>query len=606
MTDTSPTRFQSFEAATRPADGPPRLAALREEMEARGFDGFLVPRSDRFQGEYVAPRDERLAWLTGFTGSAGFCAALKDRAAVFVDGRYTLQVRDQTDADAFEPVAWPKTKLEDWLAEALPRGGTVAYDPWVHTMEEIARLEKALGPKQVSLRPTENLVDAIWDDQPDPPAAEARSWPEAHAGRSAAEKIALVSKPLAEAGEAAFVLTQPDSLAWLLNIRGGDIAHTPVMHGFAILHSDGGLDLFADEAKLDGIDLPAKVRVEPPEAFADALAALSGPVRLDPATTPEAIRAALAEAGVEVAKGDDPCKLPKAVKTPAELAATRGAHLRDGAAVARFLHWFDGAAPSGKLTEIDCVRALESFRAETGALKDVSFDTIAGAGPHGAIVHYRVTAETNAPVLPGQLFLIDSGAQYEDGTTDITRTLAVGPAGAEERAAFTRVLKGMVAISRLRFPKGLSGRDIDALARAPLWSAGQDFDHGTGHGVGVYLSVHEGPQRISRVSGVPLEPGMILSNEPGYYREGAFGIRIENLVAVNGAPAIPGADEGREFLSFETLTFAPIDRRLVDTALLDHGERAWIDGYHAEVAARIGPHLDGGAAEWLARATAPL
>ncbi|MBF9031885.1 M24 family metallopeptidase [Rhodobacterales bacterium HKCCE3408] len=605
MTDTSPTRFQTFTASTSPDQGPPRLAKLREEMAAEGYDAFIVPRSDAHQGEYVPARDERLAWLTGFTGSAGFAVALKDRAAVFTDGRYTLQVRSQTDQGSFEPVPWPKTKLEDWLAEALPRGGTVAYDPWLHTMAEVTRLEKALGPKQIGLRPSENLIDRIWEDQPDAPVGKASIWPDRLAGRSAAEKIKLVAADLAKAGHAATVLTQPDSIAWALNIRGGDIPHTPLMLAFAILHSDGQMDVFTEPSKLYGFDLPNGVAVHRPEAFKPALEALHGPVRLDPSVTAAAISATLEASGIETVAGDDPCRLPKAIKHPAEIAATQGAHLRDGAAVARFLHWFDETAPKGGLTEIDCVRALEGFRSDTGALRDVSFDTIAGAGPNGAIVHYRVTDGTNATIRPGQLFLIDSGAQYEDGTTDITRTLPVGEIGAEEREAFTQVLRGMIAVSRARFPKGLAGRDLDALARAPLWAAGRDYDHGTGHGVGVFLGVHEGPQRLSRISDVALEPGMILSNEPGYYREGRFGIRIENLLVVIEAPDLPGADD-REMLAFDTLTFAPIDRRLIDRDALSALEIRWLDEYHREVAEKIGPLVEGPVAEWLAKATAPL
>ena len=604
MTDTSPTRFQSFSAATSPDQGPPRLDALRVQMAERNADAFLIPRADAHQGEYVAARDERLAWLTGFTGSAGFAAVTAEKAAVFVDGRYTLQARVQC-ADVFDIVSIPGTKLETWLQEVLPQGGTVLYDPWLHTVQEIERLNTQLSPRQISAKPSDNLVDAIWPDQPAPPSAPASNWPDALAGQSASAKLTQCASTLMAAGEAAAVLTLPDSICWLLNLRGGDVAHAPFLHGFAILHSDGRLDLFTDPAKLTDAALPAGVSAHPPEAFPPALAALKGPVRIDPASAPEAVATALRDGGAEIAKGQDPCLLPKATKTGAEIAATRAAHLRDGAAFARFLHWFDENSTSG-LTEIDCVRALEGFRAETGALQDISFDTIAGAGPNGAIVHYRVNADTNRPLQAGELFLIDSGGQYEDGTTDITRTLPVGAVGAAEREAFTQVLKGMIAIHRARFPTGIAGRDLDALARAALWAAGRDYDHGTGHGVGVFLGVHEGPQRLSRASMVPLEPGMILSNEPGYYREGAFGIRIENLIVVAEAPAIPGGDEGRKMLCFETLTFAPIDKRLIDTDLLSAVEINWLNAYHREVAEKIGPQLSGPAADWLAEATTPI
>ncbi|MDG4647673.1 aminopeptidase P family protein [Roseibacterium sp. SDUM158017] len=598
--------FQSFKARTRPEDGPPRVAALRAEMVRAGVDAFLVPRADRFQGEYVAPRDERLAWLTGFTGSAGFAVVLAESAAIFVDGRYRVQVRAQSDMDTFTPVDWPETKLETWLADMLPGGGVVAYDPWLHTAAEIERLNGALGRRQIALRPEANLVDRIWTDRPGPPEAPARSWPEAYAGLSAEAKLAAVAGDLADAGEDAALVTQPDSICWLLNLRGGDVGHTPLLHAMGLVHRSGRLDLFVAPSKLAGIGLPEGVTAHPEEDLAARLAAATGLVRVDRNSAPQAAVDALSKGTAEVVAGSDPCLLRKARKHPAEIAATTEAHLRDGAAFARFLRWFDETAPGGGLTEIDVVRALEGFRAETGALKDISFDTIAGAGPHGAIVHYRVTEGTNAPVVPGQLFLIDSGAQYEDGTTDITRTLPVGDVGEEERTAFTQVLRGMIAIHRARFPKGVAGAHLDALARAPLWAAGRDFDHGTGHGVGVYLGVHEGPQRLSRVSTVPLEPGMVLSNEPGYYREGAFGIRIENLVVVTEAPPLPGGDAARRMLAFETLTWAPIDRRLIRAGLLCAEERAWLDAYHAGVAERIAPRLDAATAAWLREATRPL
>ncbi|WP_227284667.1 aminopeptidase P family protein [Boseongicola sp. H5] len=604
MPDTAQ-NFQSFTATTRPDQGPPRLAELRAEMARAGVQGFLIPRADVHQGEYVAPRDERLSWLTGFTGSAGFCAVLPERAGVFVDGRYRLQVKAQTDTAHFTPVNWPETKLEDWLIAELPKGGVVGFDPWLHTVAEIERMEGALSPHQISLRPGANLVDAIWPDQPGPPLAPARAWPDRFAGKTAARKLAECAETLNDAGHGSALLTQPDSICWLLNIRGADVAHTPLVHAFALLHAKGTLDLFIAAEKLVDLNLPEGVTAYPPDALSDALAKAPQPVRLDPASAPFAAKQALDAAGRESAQDSDPCLLPKARKTPAEIAATTQAHLRDGAAMARFLHWFDENASSGTLREIDVARALEGFRAETGALKEISFDTIAGAGPHGAIVHYRVTEETNAPVLPGQLFLIDGGAQYEDGTTDVTRTLPVGEVGAEEREAFTQVLRGMIAIHLARFPKGITGRDLDALARAPLWAAGRDFDHGTGHGVGVYLGVHEGPQRLSRNGTVPLEPGMILSNEPGYYRDGAFGIRLENLVVVAEAPALPGGDD-RPMLHFETLSYVPIDRRLIDRGQLGALELDWLNAYHGEVAARIGPLLEGEAAAWLAEATAPL
>lgn len=599
--------FQNFEATTRPDDGIARLAALRAHLADGGLDGFLVPRADAHQGEYVAACDERLAWLTGFTGSAGFAAVLPEIAGVFIDGRYRVQVKSQVAAD-FTPVDWPETRLEDWLIEQCPGGGKIGFDPWLHTGAEIARLSKALSPHQITLSPQDNAVDAIWTDRPGRPDGAAQAYPEALAGKSSAAKRADVLQAMTADGDGAVVLTLPDSINWLLNIRGQDLSNLPVLQSFAILTTDGRVQVFCDPGKLEGVTLDADVHVAGWDAFPKALGALDGPVRIDPATAPHAVFAAVEEAGHDVHRAPDPCLLPKAKKTDAEIAATTQAHLRDGVAFARFLHWFDAAAPGGTLTEIDVAQKLEQFRAETGALRDLSFDTISGAGPNGAIVHYRVTEGTNARLVPGQLFLIDSGAQYEDGTTDITRTLPVGAVGTEERTCFTLVLKGMIAIHRVRFPKGVTGAHLDALARAPLWATGRDYDHGTGHGVGVYLSVHEGPQRLARSGSVPLAPGMILSNEPGYYREGAFGIRIENLIHVVEAPE--GADAHRDMLGFETLTFAPIDRRLILPDLLGPEERAWIDTYHAAVLTKIGPllvaqgHVE--AEAWLQAACAPI
>ncbi|MDP2080900.1 MAG: aminopeptidase P family protein [Pseudotabrizicola sp.] len=596
--------FQSFDNHATPEQGPPRLVALREVLAREGLAGFIVPRADAHQGEYVAARDERLQWLTGFTGSAGFAVILRDVAGVFIDGRYRVQVKAQVDLGHFTPVPWPEIKPGDWITEHLS-AGEVGFDPWLHTADDIAALRAVLEPAGLGLRATENLVDAIWPDQPPPPCGLAFVHPDALAGDSSADKRARLAEGLRKAGQRAAVITLPDSICWLLNIRGADVPKNPVLHGFAILHDDARLTLFADPAKLDDAThahMGPQVSLRPPEAFVSALRSLSGPVRVDRASAPLAVSDALTEAGIAVAWGEDPCRLPKARKTSAEIEGMRAAHLRDGAAVVELLAWLE-SQPQSTLTEIDVVTALEGFRRATNALHDISFDTICGAGPNGAIMHYRVTRETNRPVQNNELLLVDSGAQYRDGTTDITRTVAMGDPGADARACYTRVLQGMVAISRARFPKGVSGRDLDPLARVALWVAGQDFDHGTGHGVGAFLSVHEGPQRISRLSEVPLEPGMILSNEPGYYREGAFGIRLENLIVVQVAPDL---GDNRAQYSFETLTFVPLDRRLIVTAMLAPAEREWLDAYHAEVLAKIGPRVGGGTLEWLTAACAPL
>lgn len=596
--------YQSFDTPSNPAHGPARLADLRKVMKLKGFDGFLVPRADVHQGEYVAPRDARLSWLTGFTGSAGFCVALADQAGVFIDGRYRTQVKTQVDLAHFTPVPWPETTLGDWLITALPDGGTVAFDPWLHTMSEIDAAMKICGPKGVDLVPSENLIDMVWADQPAAPTAPMTVHPIEFAGVAHGDKRAALAKTLAHAGQAAAVITMTDSIAWLLNIRGADIERNPIAHALAILHGDATVDLFCNPAKtIDITDhLGADIRVRPIADFATALTQLDGPVRVDKSTAPVAVASAL---GDKTVWGEDPCALPKARKNPTETQGARDAGLRDAAAVVNFLAWFDETAPSGTLTEIDVVKHLEACRRNTGALREISFDTIAGFGANGAIMHYRVSDETNAMIETGQMMLVDSGGQYSDGTTDITRTIAVGDVGIEEKTCFTRVLQGMIAISRAQFPRGLAGRDLDALARYPLWVNGLDFNHGTGHGVGSYLCVHEGPQRLSRVSDVPFSEGMILSNEPGYYREGAFGIRIENLISVQKAPVIDG-DDGRDMLSFETLTYVPLDRRLIRTDLLSNDERAWVDAYHAETAKRLATHVDVAAKSWLLDACRPL
>lgn len=598
--------FQSFESHASPDQGPPRLAALRERLSALGFAGFIVPRSDVHQGEYVAARDERLQWLTGFTGSAGFCIVLPDMAGVFIDGRYRTQVKAQVDLGAYTPVPWPEVKPGDWVKEKLATG-RVGFDPWLHTADEVAKLQTALERTGVTLEHViENPVDYIWSDQPAAPLGEAFVHPVELAGESHLAKRTRLAEGLRKVGQKAAVITLPDSLCWLLNVRGADVPKNPVLHGFAVLHDDGRVDLFVTPAKLDAVvrdHLGPEVVVHPVDGFGEALKGLKGPVRVDKAQAPLAVSDILNGAGLEVAWGDDPCRLPKACKNAAEIAATREAHLRDGAAMVEFLRWLDEASPSGGLTEISVVQALEGFRRATNALHDISFDTICGAGPNGAIMHYRVTEETNRPVAQNELLLVDSGAQYLDGTTDITRTIAVGDPGQEARECYTRVLQGLIAISRVRFPKGLPGRDIDALARFNLWVAGQDYDHGTGHGVGAFLSVHEGPQRISRVSEVPLEPGMILSNEPGYYREGAFGIRLENLIVVQEAPAL---GDNRAQMSFETLTFVPFDRRLILRDELSPGERRWLDAYHAEVREKLAPRVAGATLAWLRDACAPI
>ena len=593
--------FQTFDSPASAAQGPARLAMLRAELTKAGLAGYLIPRSDAHQGEYVASRDERLQWVTGFTGSAGFCVVLPKVAGVFIDGRYRTQVKLQVDLAHFTPVPWPETKAGPWILENLT-AGVIGFDPWLHTADEIEKLQSALTGSNISLRATANLVDAIWPDQPAAPQGKVFVHPDSLAGETAAAKRTRLSAGLQAAGQEAAVLTLPDSICWLLNIRGADVPKNPVVQAFAILSNTGEVDLFIDPAKMDAdvkTHLGAAVNLHDPSAFMPALKALRGPVRVDKTTAPLAVSDLIDQ----TVWGDDPCRLPKACKNVGEIAGMREAHLRDGAAVVEFLAWLDAQTPKGGLTEIAVVQALEGFRRATNALHDISFDTICGAGPNGAIMHYRVTDESNRAIGQNELLLVDSGGQYRDGTTDITRTIAVGDPGEEARACYTRVLQGVIAISRARWPRGLAGRDLDPLARQALWMAGQDFNHGTGHGVGAFLSVHEGPQRLSRISEVPLEPGMILSNEPGYYREGAFGIRLENLIVVQVAEAM---GDLRDQLSFETLTFAPFDRRLIDTHQLSAGERDWLNAYHAQVLAHLTPRLSAFALAWARQACEAL
>ncbi|MHA6325461.1 aminopeptidase P family protein [Roseivivax sp. CAU 1753] len=601
MSGTDSAAFQSFAETARPEQGPPRLAALRCEMDRNGLDGFVVPKADAHQGEYVAPRDDRLAWLTGFTGSAGHCVVLAEAAGVFVDGRYRVQVRAQV-ADEFTPVDWPEVSLAAWINKTAPPDAAIGIDPWLVSVDQADRLTAELATARI-LR-TDNLVDRIWDDQPGPPMGAVSVHPLDLAGEPHADKIGRLARALGAADH--FVLTLPDSIAWLLNIRGSDIPRNPVAHGFAILHRTGRVTLFMAEEKLQGLGghLGASVTVAAPSEFLTQLAGLDGCVGIDPVSCPLAVADALEAAEVPVHRADDPCILPKACKSETEIAGARAAHLRDGIAMCRFLAWLDRTAP-GALTETDVVTRLEGFRRQSEDLRDISFETIAGAGPHGAIVHYRVTEKTDAALRDGQLLLVDSGGQYRDGTTDITRTMAIGSVGDEERQTFTRVLKGLIAVSLLRWPEGLAGRDIDPFARAALWQAGLDYGHGTGHGVGAYLCVHEGPQRIARTGTVALQPGMILSNEPGFYREGAYGIRIENLVVVQPAVGLPGQTV-EKMLSFETLTYVPIDRRLIVAEMLTRDERDWLDAYHATCRARLADALDAETRDWLEAATAPL
>ncbi|MGI4977588.1 MAG: aminopeptidase P family protein [Janthinobacterium lividum] len=579
-----------------------RLGMLRAELARLGFDGFLVPRGDEHLGEYVPPSAERLVWLTGFTGSAGLAVVLAGRAAVFTDGRYTLQLAQEAGAE-WERLHLTETPPPAWVAGAAPKGARVGYDPWLFSEAEVARYAAA-GVTLVAVGA--NPVDAVWADRPAPPRAPAVPHPLAFAGVSSAEKRAAVAEALRAAGEDAAVLGDPASLAWLLNVRGGDVAFTPFALGFAVVHSDARVTLFMDGAKLGGevrAWLGNEVELAEPAAMGAALAGLAGRrVRVDEQRTAAWFAQTLRAAGAVVVAGADPCALPKACKNAVEQAGARAAHLRDAVAVCRFLHWVEGRQQGE--TELSAAARLLALRGEVEGFRGESFPAITGAGEHGAVIHYRATAASDRAIGADEVYLIDSGGQYEDGTTDVTRTLWTGPGAApdEVRERATRVLQGHIAIASLVFPRGVCGAHLDSFARRALWDVGLDYDHGTGHGVGSYLSVHEGPIGLSRAARpVAFEPGMVVSDEPGFYLPGAYGMRLENLLLVREADV-----GGGRFLRFETLTLAPFDRGLIAPGMLTAAEAAWLDAYHARVLAEVGPLLDAEARAWLAGACAPV
>src|SRR5262245_5263591 len=604
-------KFQTFDDTANPAASAPRVAALRTELARRGLTGFVVPHADRHQSEYLPASEERLAWVTGFTGSAGTAVVLMDKAALFVDGRYTLQAREQVDTSLFEIAHLIESPPDQWIERTLTRNDVLGFDPWLHTVEGAEKLARACANVGATLVPIEpNPIDELWQDRPSPPLGAVALHDIRFAGEAAETKLSTIRPEIAKLKADALVVSDPHTVAWTFNIRGADVSHTPLPLSFAIIPREGRPALFIDGRKLSN-DMRHRLEeladVHAPGDFAHELAALGKAgktVRLDQATGAEALARIVTGAGGKISKGPDPIALLKAVKNQVEIERAREADRRDGAAMARFLAWFDREAPRGQLTEIGAVQALETFRRETNMLREVSFPTIAGAGPDGAIVHYRVTRKTDRKISPGELCRVDSGGQDQDGTTDITRTVIVGEPTAEMRDRFTRVLKGHIAIATAVFPDGTSGAQLDSFARHSLWQAGVDFDHGTGHGVGSYLSVHEGPARISKFGTTPLKRGMILSNEPGYYKAGAYGIRIENLVLVIEGPKIGGAE--KQLNAFETLTLAPIDNRLVHRDLLTAAEVAWLDGYHARVRDTLAPLVDAQTRSWLEAATRPL
>jgi Xaa-Pro aminopeptidase len=601
-------RFQDFDDPAASADCGAHLAALRAVLNRRGLDGFVVPRADAYQNEYVPRSEERLAWLTGFTGSAGLAIVLAHEAAIFVDGRYTVQVRGQVDAGLFAAHSIADDGPAEWIAAHVAAGARIGFDPWLHSADGVERLRRACENAEASLVPAEpNPIDEVWAGRPQPPAASVVLHAMDHAGESTADKLGRLQAAIRKGRADVLVLTDPHSVAWLFNIRGGDVAHTPLPLARALVPAEGRPILLVAGGKLSNAvraALTENADIAEPAALdgeIDRLGAAHARVQLDPTGAPFHVLARLEAAGARVQRAADPVARLKAVKNAAEIAGARAAHRRDAVALCRFLAWLDRSAPSG-VTEIGAAEALESFRRDTGVLKDLSFPTISAAGPNAALPHYRVTRASDRQITPG-FYLVDSGAQYVDGTTDVTRTVAVGAVDPEMRDRFTRVLLGHIAIATAVFPRGTSGSQLDAFARRALWDAGLDFGHGTGHGVGSYLSVHEGPQRISKLGHVALEPGMIVSNEPGYYKEGAYGIRSENLVLVTEIE-IPGAEQ--PMLGFETLTLAPFDQRALDPALLDPPAQAWLDAYHARVRDEIGPLLEGEDRAWLAAACAPL
>jgi Xaa-Pro aminopeptidase len=602
--------FQTFEEPESGVALTARLAAFREELLRRHLTGFVIPRADQQQNEYVAPSEERLAWLTGFTGSAGLAIVLKLEAAIFVDGRYTLQAAKQVDGKAWSVAPLVDPPPEQWLAEHLAAGDRLGFDPWLHTFAAAERLAAACAKAGAELVAVDrNPLDSVWTERPAPPLGPVAIHSLPFAGESEADKLGRIRAEIARLGVEALVLSDSHAVAWTFNIRGADVSHTPLPLSYALVPKDGRPTIFIDHRKLSSSardHLERSADVEEPEALTVALTELAGrgaSIGLDNATAADALSRLITSTGGKAVRGADPVSLLKAVKNTTEINGMQTAHRRDAAALARFLAWVDREAGSGALTEIDTVEALENFRRDTGALKDVSFPTIAGTGPNGAIVHYRVTRKTNRRIAPGDLLLIDSGAQYQDGTTDVTRTIAIGEPTPEMRDRFTRVLRGHIAIATAVFPDGTTGAQLDSLARQFLWQAGVDFDHGTGHGVGSYLSVHEGPARISKIGTTALKRGMILSNEPGYYKTDGFGIRIENLELVV-ATKIEGAE--RPMNAFETLTLAPIDRRLIDLAMLSPKELSWLNDYHARVRREVRPLLDEATRVWLDAATEPL
>lgn len=604
--------FQSFVSKSEGNKGKERLNNLRIEMQRQNVTAFLIPHADEHQNEYLPERAERLAWLTGFTGSAGFCIATMSQAIVFTDGRYTVQANEQTDADAFQVESSVANPPHKWLEINMSKQDIIAYDPWLVTVNQLKTYEKSARISGATLKPTDNLIDRIWQDQPATPIGKVFVHEIKYAGVSASQKISDIQKEISQKKCELVLLTDPASLAWLFNIRGTDMIHNPLALGFSIVPADGKPTLFMDERKLDATTksyLAEFADLKSPEYLeAELSSACKGKnILIDPDLVAVSLAKTIEQSDGKIIQGRDPVILPRAMKNETELNGARNAHIRDGIAMCKFLCWLDAQTPNS-ITEIDAAKKLEAIRMQNAVdmgsdLKELSFDTISAAGHHAALPHYRVNEESNLTLEEGKLYLVDSGGQYNDGTTDITRTTSIGTPPAEAVTDFTLVLKGHIAIDEIRFPKGTRGIDLDVLARSSLWKHGKDYGHGTGHGIGSYMNVHEGPQGIHRRAMEPLQPGMIISNEPGYYVEGAYGIRIENLVIVSEAMNMGGNVETH---SFENITWAPIDTRMVDTSVLNEAETSWINTYHEQVFEKLSPHLDGAELAWLEQATSKI
>ena len=604
--------FQNFDPVSDRSFASRHLPLLRDTLKTQGLDGFIVPHDDEYQNEYIPDYAERLMWATGFSGSAGSAIIFADHAVIFTDGRYTLQVRQEADDAFFDYVDISTTSPAKWLKENAPANSTIGYDPMLHPLSAVKQFESAASARDFTLiAVNENPVDAAWREQPPRPSAMITPHAIEFAGKSSHDKRADIANALKSKNADAVLVTAPPSLAWLFNIRGGDVARSPLPLGRALLRRDGTAMIFLAPEKIDNAlaeFLGDEVDIRPEAALEEAindLAATGAKVAIDPSLTPSKYVSDLQKAGAKVVHLTDPCALPRAVKNNIEINGARTAHIRDGVAVTRFLHWLDTHAQNGSVDEISAAKKLEAIRTEATELRDLSFDTISGAGSNGAICHYKVSTTTNQSLESNSLYLVDSGGQYPDGTTDITRTVPIGTPTEEMRDRFTRVLKGHIALAVMKFPAGTTGHQLDTIARRPLWDAGLDYDHGTGHGVGSFLGVHEGPQRISKApSNQALKPGMILSNEPGFYKANEFGIRIENLIVVTPPQPVDGGD--REMMAFETITLAPINLDLVVLTLLSEDERHWLNAYHDRVRATLKAAIPDDIKDWFENATRPI